>query len=87
MPFLSDGDYSSPVEYGIREWWDETGTHHEGAPTPDDLLDHARQLTVEVRDGEGNDFYFTDFSPDGWLDEELEADVDDAYSHYAMGEQ
>lgn len=66
----------------ITEWWDHGGFHHEGHPSPEDLLDRATQVTGHIWNDEGDDLYFTSFSDDGWTDEEWAADVDDAGDHY-----
>lgn len=84
MPKLEGEDYGTTVEFGITEWWNGNGDHFDGAPTPDQLIGEARQVTVYIVDGKGNELYFTDFSPIGWLDSEIQADVDDAYNHYVI---
>lgn len=71
------------VDFDIPEWWDHSGDHHEGQPSDDELLGEAGQVTVHVYDDDGNDFYFTSYSHDGWTEGEIAADVDDAYEHYA----
>jgi hypothetical protein len=76
-------DSDREVSFDITDWWDSDGKHYEGSPTPDEMLDDARQLTVHAWDNIGNDMHFTTFSHDGWLEDELEADVDDAYEGYA----
>lgn len=82
MPLLEGDHNGAEVQFGITEWWDHSGTHYDHAPTPDELLEEATQITVHIVDSLGNDLYFTDFSPDGWTDSEIQADVDDAYGHY-----
>lgn len=77
-----DGLYSE-----ISEWWDHDGNYHEGAPTDEQLLDDAVQVTGHVWDDAGNEYYFTSFSDDGWEPDEWDADVDDSYSQYVQGEQ
>lgn len=75
------------VHSEITEWWDESGHHHEGHPSPEELLDEAKQVTGHLWDDEGNDVYWTGFSDDGWEADEWAEDVDDAYSGYVSGEQ
>lgn len=71
------------VSFDVPEWWDAAGTHHDYSPSDAEMLDEAVQMTVHVYDDEGNDLHFTTFSHDGWEPDELVADVDDAYDHYA----
>ena len=76
------------MEYSeISEWWDHSGHHHEGEPSPDELLDEAVQVTGHAWDDQGNEIYWTSFSDDGWTEDEWAEDVEDAYSHYVQGEQ
>lgn len=70
------------THWDIPEWWDEEGNHHEGEPTADELENFARQVTVHAWDDDGNDIHFTSFSPDGWLEDELEVDIEDAWEYY-----
>lgn len=71
----------------ISEWWDDSGHHHEGHPSDDELLHEAVQVTGHVWDSEGNNVYWTSFSDDGWEPDEWEEDVQDAYAGYIGGEQ
>lgn len=71
----------------VSEWWDGLGHHHEGAPSDDELLDEAVQLTLHAWDTEGNDVYWTSFSDDGWEPDELAEDIEDGRSHYVQGGQ
>jgi hypothetical protein len=77
---LEDNDRD--ISYEVSEWWDSSGTYYDTEPSDGELLDEARQITVHVWDSEGNDIYFTSFSDDGWTEDELDADVDDAYEGY-----
>lgn len=70
----------------VAEWWDHEGSHHEGAPSLDELENDATELTVHAWDEQGNDFYFNTYSDDGWLPEELDAEVGDAGDYYIGGE-
>lgn len=79
---MADFDNGRSYDSEISEWWDHEGNYHAGAPDEDELLDEAVQVTLHAWDAEGNDIYFTSFSPDGWTEDEIADDIDDGVTHY-----
>lgn len=67
----------------ISEWWDHEGHWHEGAPSDEQLLDEAIQVTGHLWNDSGDNLFFTSFSDDGWTPEEWEQDIEDAGDYYA----
>lgn len=66
----------------IEEWFDHDGKYHYGQPTAEQMLNDAVEMVVHAHGDDGNDVYFTRFSPDGWEYDEIEGEVDDSYQHY-----
>lgn len=84
---MAAGFSADDVHHQIDEWWDHAGAYHEGAPSEEQLLDEAVQITMHVWDDDGNDYHFTSFSDEGWTEYEIDVDVEDSYGHYVGGEQ
>lgn len=62
------------------EWWDSSGEHHWGSPSPEEARD-AFEMTIHYEYDDGTEAYTTIFSGDspetamGWDEVEYETDV------------
>lgn len=76
-------------EFDLDEYWTGAGTkddYHLGAPDSDEMLE-ARAMVGHITfyDENGSvldEKHITLYSDDGWLDSELEAEVEDAADYY-----
>lgn len=68
--------------FEIAEWWDHSGEYHQGAPSEWQLEHDATEITGHITWETGEEKYFDMYSDDGWLYEELDAQVDDAADYY-----
>jgi hypothetical protein len=75
---IDGGDY----QFDITRWYDHEGNEHDGDPTDQQLLEDAERLTGKLTYSDGSTVHYTIHSPDGWLEDELRASVDDAAGYY-----
>lgn len=75
-------DTDNGYSFEIVEWWDQFDIYHEGAPTEWALEHEAKEITGHITWEDGSEKYYDMYSDDGWLYEELDAQVDDAADYY-----